>query len=220
MNAAFEEKARFNMIEQQIRPWDVLDPSTLELLENIPREAFVPESHRTLAYADIGIPLAHDQVMMHPIVEARMLQALGLDKSDNVLEIGTGSGYVTSMLAAASSHVTSVDIFPDFISEAGQRLEKHNIKNVTLECGDASQGWNSHDTFDAIVITGSVPSLPERYANLLNRGGRIFAIIGEPPVMHATLLRLTEDGNLISEPLFETELPALINATKPSLFVF
>jgi len=220
MNTAFEEKARFNMIEQQIRPWDVLDPETLELLENIPREQFVPEGHRELAYADIGIPLVHDQVMMHPIVEARMLQALELNKSDNVLEIGTGSGYVTSMLGAASSHVTSVDINPDFISEAGKRLAEHNIKNVTLECGDASQGWKSDEAFDAIVITGSLPNLPESYAGLLNRGGRIFAIIGEAPVMHATLLRRTDDGDLISEQLFETELPPLINASKPSSFVF
>lgn len=220
MNTAFEEKARFNMIEQQIRPWDVLDPNTLELLENLPREAFVPESHRTLAYADIGIPLPHNQVMMHPIVEARMLQALGLSKSDNVLEIGTGSGYVTSMLAAASSHVTSIDIFPEFTNEAGERLAKHGINNVTLECGDASQGWNSSDTFDAIVITGSLPSLPDSYTSLLNRGGRIFAIIGQAPVMHATLLQRTDDGDLISERLFETELPALVNATQPSSFVF
>jgi len=220
MNTAFEEKARFNMIEQQIRPWDVLDPGTLELLENIPREQFVPEDYRELAYADIGIPLAHGQVMMHPIVEARMLQALELNKGDNVLEIGTGSGYVTSMLAAASSHVTSVDINPDFISDAGKRLAEHNIKNVTLECGDASQGWKSDEAFDAIVITGSLPSLPESYAELLNRGGRIFTIIGEAPAMHATLLRRTDDGDLVSEQLFETELPALINADKPSSFVF
>jgi len=137
-----------------------------------------------------------------------------------VLEIGTGSGYVTSMLATASSHVTSVDIHPDFISEAGKRLAVHNIKNVTLECGDASQGWKSSEAFDAIVITGSLPTLPESYANLLNRGGRIFAIIGQPPVMHATLLRRTDDGELISELLFETELPALINTTRPSSFVF
>jgi len=220
MNTAFDEKARFNMIEQQIRPWDVLDPDTLALLENIPREAFVPENHRTLAYADIGIPLPHDQVMMHPIVEARMLQALGLSKSDNVLEIGTGSGYVTSMLAAASHHVTSIDIFPDFISEAGERLAQHGINNVTLECGDAAQGWNSASAFDAIVITGSLPNLPDSYTNLLNRGGRIFAIIGQAPVMHATLLQRTDDGDLISERLFETELTSLINAAKPSSFVF
>ncbi len=220
MNTAFEEKARFNMIEQQIRPWDVLDPATLELLENTPREQFVPEEYRTLAYADIGIPLAHDQVMMHPIVEARMLQALGLTKSDNVLEIGTGSGYVTSMLAAASSHVTSVDIFPDFVEEAGKRLKAHNITNITLACGDASQGWQSDETFDAIVITGSLPSLPDSFAKLLNRGGRIFAILGLAPAMHATLLHRTDNGSLVSEQLFETELPELINATRPSPFVF
>jgi len=220
MNTAFEEKARFNMIEQQIRPWDVLDPQTLELLENIPREAFVPEGYRSLAYADIGIPLAHDQVMMHPIVEARMLQALELNKSDNVLEIGTGSGYVTSMLATASHHVTSVDIFAEFTAEAGKRLAEHSIKNVTLETGDASQGWNSDETFDAIVITGSLPTLPEGFNSLLNRGGRIFATIGQEPVMHATLLRRTDSGELISERLFETELPALVNAATPSSFVF
>ncbi len=223
MNTAFEEKARFNMIEQQIRPWDVLDPCTLGLLENIPREAFVPENYRPLAYADIGIPLPHDQVMMHPIVEARMLQALGLTKSDNVLEIGTGSGYVTSMLAAASHHVTSVDIQPDFISEAGKRLAAHQIENVTLECGDAAQGWNNTNSpngYDAIVITGSVPTLPQSYASLLNRGGRIFAIIGQAPAMHATLLRRTDDGELTQERLFETELPPLINAIAPPSFVF
>lgn len=223
MNAAFEEKARFNMIEQQIRPWDVLDPDTLALLERLPREAFVPESHRQLAYADIGIPLAHNQVMMHPIVEARMLQALGLNQSDNVLEIGTGSGYVTSMVAHASHHVTSVDIFPEFTGEAGAKLAQHNITNVSLESGDASQGWGSSadlGSFDAIIITASMPNLPQRYGSLLNRGGRLFAIIGEGHVMHATLFRRIDNGDLISERLFETELPALINAATPSTFVF
>lgn len=220
MNTAFDEQARFNMIEQQIRPWDVLDPNTLRLLENIPREAFVADSHRALAYADIAIPLAHNQQMMHPIVEARMLQALELQPGDNVLEIGTGSAYVTSMLAAASRHVTSVDIFPEFTTEAARRLADHGIKNVTLETGDASQGWNSTEAFDAIVITASVPTLPDSYKNLLNRAGRIFAIIGQEPVMHATLLRRTDEGELISERLFETELPTMVNATTPSAFIF
>lgn len=220
MNTAFDEKARFNMIEQQIRPWDVLDPQTLDLLENIPREQFVPESHRALAYADIAIPLAHDEVMMHPIVEARMLQALGLSKDDNVLEIGTGSGYVTSMLAAASQHVTSIDIHADFTTEAGKRLAAHNIENVTLTTGDAAHGWEDDYLYDAIVITGSLPSLPQGFADALSRGGRIFAVIGQGHLMHATIYRRTDDGDLISEQLFETELPVLVNAESPPEFEF
>lgn len=220
MDTAFDEKARFNMIEQQIRPWDVLDPQTLDLLENLPREDFVPESHRKLAYADIGIPLAHGQVMMHPIVEARMLQALNLNRDDNVLEIGTGTGYVTSMLAAAAQHVTSVDIHADFTREAGTRLADHQIENVTLETGDASRGWNDDHLYDVIVITGSLPNLPPGFKDALNRAGRIFAVIGQGHVMHATLFTRTDTGELISERLFETELPALINAETPPGFEF
>lgn len=212
--------ARFNMVEQQIRTWDVLDQTVLDLIAGMPREDFVPDDYRSLAYADIRIPIGHGQVMMHPKIEARMLQALDLHPTDSTLEVGTGSGYVTALLARRTRHVCSVDIIPEFKGQASEQLMVHGIDNVTVETGDAACGWDAHGPYDVIAITGSLPELPESFPRSLNRGGRLFAVIGEPPVMEAILVRRMGDNEWSRENLFETELPMLINAPAPSRFVF
>ncbi len=217
------EQARFNMIEQQIRPWDVLDQRVLDLLASVPREDFVPEAYRRLAYADIAIPLDEGEVMMHPKLEARMLQAVDLHPTDVVLEIGTGSGYVTALLATMTRHVYSVEIHPALSETAAARLAARGLENVTLEVGDASRGWDGGGRrYDVIVITGSLPQLPASFQNKLNRGGRLFAVVGEAPVMEAVLVR--REGphahDFSREALFETEVPPLRNAPRPRRFVF
>lgn len=212
--------ARFNMIEQQIRPWDVLDQQVLDLMAEVPRVDFVPEEYRGLAYADHAIPIGHGQTMMHPKVEGRLLQALSLHPTDVVLEIGTGSGYLTALMAKAARHVDSVDIFPDFKEQAEEKLALYGIHNVTLEVGDASQGWRGRGLYDAIAICGSLPELPEGFLQSLNRGGRLFAVLGTPPVMQAVLMRRVGDGQWTREALFETDLPPLINAPVRPRFVF
>ena len=214
------EQARFNMIEQQIRPWDVLDQNVLDLLEQLPRENFVPPAYRELAYADIIIPLEHDQVMMQPKLEARMLQALQIHPTDRILEIGTGSGYVTALLSKSGAQVISIDIFPDFIQAAGKKLGEFGIANVTLETGDAANGWPTDEPYDVIAITGSLPILPPEFQRMLNRGGRMFVVTGESPAMEAVLIRRVGEHEWSRESLFETELPMLKNAPRPSQFVF
>jgi len=212
--------ARFNMIEQQIRPWDVLDQGVLDLIAELPREDFVPELYRNLAYADTGIPLGHGQVMMHPKIEARLLQALDLDATDSVLEIGTGSGYLTALLALATNHVYSIDIIPQFKLQAEEKLAVNGIDNVTLEVGDAARGWPKHGLYDVIAVTGSLPELPASFLQSLNRGGRLFAVVGTAPIMEAMLVRRVGDSEWSRESLFETELPRLINAPATARFVF
>lgn len=212
--------ARFNMIEQQIRPWDVLDQQVLDLIAEVPRIDFVPEEYRGLAYADYAIPIGHGQTMMHPRVEGRLLQALALHPTDAVLEVGTGSGYLTALLAKAARHVYSVDIFPDFKELAEEKLALYGIHNVTLEVGDASRGWGRHGLYDAIAVCGSLPELPEGFLQSMNRGGRLFAVLGNPPVMQAVLVRRTGDAQWSREALFETDLTPLINAPVRPRFVF
>ena len=212
--------ALFNMIEQQIRPWDVLDQGVLDLIAELPREDFVPEPYRSLAYADTGIPLGHGQVMMHPKIEARLLQALDLDATDSVLEVGTGSGYLTALLARAAHHVYSVEIIPHFQLQAQSKLAVHGIDNVTFEVGDAARGWPKHGLYDAIAITGSLPELPASFLQSLNRGGRLFAVVGTAPIMEAVLVRRVGDSEWSRESLFETDLPRLINAPVSARFVF
>jgi len=214
------EQARFNMIEQQIRPWDVLDQGILDLLLEVPRDHFVDELHQGLAYADTAIALGHGQVMMHPKIEARMLQALQIHPTDRALEIGTGSGFVTALLANLAHHVTSVDIHADFTEQARQRLKALAINNISLKTGDAAQGWDEGQLYDVIAITGSLPVLPDAFKKIMNRGGRLFAILGEAPVMEAVLIRRIGNNEWTQENLFETELPALLNARAPSTFVF
>ncbi len=212
--------ARHNMIEQQIRPWDVLDQRVLELIANLPRDEFVPKAYVSLAYADINLPLEHGQVMMPPKVEARMLQALNIQASDTILEIGCGSGYVTALLARSGKYVHSVDIYPDFVEGTRRKLAAHGIGNVTVESGDAASGWDRNGPYNVIAITGSVPVLPDAFLQALKIGGRLFAISGEEPVMEARLITRSGEREWIEKALFETVLPPLVNAAKPQRFVF
>lgn len=213
-------EARHNMIEQQIRPWDVLDQRVLELVANLPREDFVPSAYLSLAYADINIPLEHGQSMMAPKVEARMIQALNLKPSDTVLEVGTGSGYVTALLAKSAKHIYSVDIFADFTERARLKLADHGITNVTLETGDAATGWERHSPYDVIACTGSLPLLPDSLRRQIKVGGRLFVITGDVPVMSTQLITRVSETGYSQQALFETVLPPLINAPQPPRFVF
>ncbi len=213
------EQARFNMIEQQIRPWEVLDDRVLAVMARAPREDFVPEPYRNLAFSDVRIPLGHGQTMMNPNVEGRLLQALLLAPEDTVLEVGTGSGYLTACLAALGSSVRSVDIHPDFTESAARKLRTHGIDNIRLETGDATQGWGER-RYDAIALTGALPELPDSWRRQLAVGGRLFAIIGEPPIMEARLVTRVGEREWNEHSLFDTELPYLANAAKPREFVF
>lgn len=222
MNEMNFERARYNMIEQQIRPWSVLDYHVLDVLGRLPRERFVPSAYRGLAYADIRVPLGHGQTMMPPVVEGRMLQNLDLERDDHVLEIGTGSGYLTACLASLAETVDSVDIHEDFVTSAGDRLRDLGIANVNLATGDASAGWDGGRQYDAIALTGAVPEVPAAFRQALAPGGRLFAIIGDAdqPIMEAVqVVRLGTD-EWSTESLFETWIAPLINAQRPRRFVF
>ena len=212
------EQARFNMIEQQIRPWEVLDQTVLDLLTQVPREEFVPEAYRNLAFTDTSIPLDHGQSMLPPKIEARMLQALEIQPQDDILQIGTGSGYVTALMASLGGHVTSVDIHADLQEKALQKLTDNNIRNVTMECDDAAMGWNPNRTFDVIAIMGSLPILPESFQLSLNMGGRLFAFVGDSPIMEAVLITRVGNNEWSHEVLFETDVPVLENAPQPERF--
>ena len=214
------EQARYNMVEQQIRPWDVLDQDVLDLLFKIRREDFVPEAHRALAFVDMEIPLGHGQAMWTPKLEARVIQELDIQPTDRVLEIGTSSGYLTALLAAGAAEVVSVDIVPEFTAAATQKLRAHGIHNVTLHTGDASRDWPDEAGFDVIVLTGSTPLLSDAFRKRLKVGGRMFAIVGEAPVMQAQLITCTAPGATRSVVLFETCVAPLLNAPRPAAFVF
>ena len=214
------ERARFNMIEQQIRTWEVLDQRVLDLLLRVRREDFAPAIYRELAFADMEIPLGHGEKMLQPKLEARMVQELAPVETDRILEVGTGSGYMTALLATLAGHVYSVDIVGEFTRSAGERLSAHGISNVTLETGDAAPGWNKHGPYDAIVLTGSMPVLPESFKANLKPGGRLFAVVGEPPVMEAQLITRADAGADNSVGLFETCIAPLRNAPRPGRFVF
>jgi protein-L-isoaspartate(D-aspartate) O-methyltransferase len=204
------DQARFAMIEQQVRPWDVLDPRVLDALMAVHREDFVAEAHRQLAFADLPLPLAHGEVMMKPVVEGRMLQALNLEPGDEVLEIGTGSGFVTACLARLARAVVSIDVHGDFIETARKRLGNAGISNVRLEVADALH-WQPGRQFDAIAVTAAVSRVPEAFTQWLKPGGRLFVIHGNSPVQEA--VRLTRrDGAFHLESLFETDIPYLHGA--------
>jgi len=214
------EQARFNMIEQQIRTWEVLDPRVLDLLARVPREQFVPAHYRSLAFADMNIPLGRGEVMMAPKVEARLIQALDIQPADAALEIGTGSGYVTALLASLARHVHSVDIYPDFTTGAGATLAAQDIRNVTLETGDGVNGWDRRAPYDVIAVTGSLPLFSSCFQEQLKVGGRLFMIVGQAPAMEALLITRLGEREWSRESLFETDIPPLVNALKPSAFVF
>jgi protein-L-isoaspartate(D-aspartate) O-methyltransferase len=214
------EQARVNMVENQVRPWEVLDARVLDVLGSVRREDFVAPEHRKLAFADLCLPLGHGEVMMKPVIEGRVLQALELKPEDQVLEIGTGSGFLTACMAKLAGHVTSLDIHADFIATAGERLAAAGIQNVKLEVGEAVNAWQSSGLFDALVVTGAVSQIPQRFLGWLKPGGRMLVVRGESPVQQALLLTHEGNGRYREEALFETDLPYLKHAEPPRRFVF
>lgn len=214
------EEARFNMVEQQVRPWDVLDPQVLDVMASVPRENFVPEQYKNLAYSDCGVPIGNQQEMMKPVLVGRMLQALNIKDDEVVLEVGTGTGYLTACLAKLGSYVYSVDINEDFMPQAQRNLSSLAIDNVTLQTGDASKGWAERPSYDVIVITGSMPEVPETYKQSLEVGGRLFVVVGDAPAMRAMLITRVTDDIWSEETFIETELPALTNSSKAPVFEF
>lgn len=212
--------ARFNMIEQQIRPWNVLDLNVLNLLDEIHRDEFVPQEYKSCAYSDFEIPLGQGELMLPPRMEARILQALQVQPHETVLEIGTGSGYLTALLAHLAFRVISVDISQEMSDEAARKLAAHDISNVSLEIGDGASGWDSHAPYDVIVVTGSSPKLSENFELSLNVNGRLLAIVGDAPAMQVQLITRESDTEFKREVLFETVVPALKNAPEPERFIF
>lgn len=218
------EQARTNMVEQQIRTWDVLDQDVLDLLYAVPREDFVPVAYRALAFTDMEIPLEPGvpggERMMAPRMEARIVQELTVRKSDHVLEVGTGSGYLTALLAHRAAQVRSIEIKPALTEFSRANLSRHGVENVTLETGDASHGWPAHAPYDVIVLGGSTPELPRQFLEQLAPGGRLFAVVGNAPVMVAKLLTCSAPGEFASAELFDTVIAPLFNAERPSRFEF
>ena len=218
------EQARFNMVEQQIRTWEVLDQDVLDLLFQVKREDFIPVAYRAIAFTDMEIPLGEGQLMMTPKMEARILQELAPRTTDRVLEIGTGSGYLTALLASRAAVVTSVEFFEAFSRTAAGNLARANIANVNLKVGDGAQTpaafAGPDEKFDVIVLTGSVPILPQAYLDALAENGRLFVIIGDAPAMKATLITRASNKSFNHVDLFETVVAPLINAKQPSRFDF
>jgi len=214
------EQARTNMVEQQIRTWEVLDQDVLDLLYLVPREQFVPPEHRALAFSDLEIPLGHSERMWQPKMEARVLQELNVHKTDRVLEVGTGSGYFTALLAHRCAQVCSVEINPALAGFGRGNLERHGVDNALLEAGDAARGWDRHAPYDVIVLTGSTPVLPAALLAQLAPEGRLFAVVGEAPAMSARLVTCSGPGEHRSTDLFETVIRPLVNAERPSRFKF
>lgn len=213
------EKARFNMIEQQVRPWDVLDARVLAVLGQVPREHYVGDAHRQIAFADLELPLAHGEHMMKPVIEGRVLQAADVQPGDSVLEIGTGSGFLTACLARLGKDVTSVEQHADLAATARDRLQRDGITNAQIEVAEAVHAYTPQREFDVVVLTGAVHALPERFLGWLKPGGRLFAVVGESPVQQAIVF--TRDGSTVRQSsLFETDLAYLTNAAPPQRFSF
>jgi len=224
MNEMDYNQARFNMVEQQVRPWDVLDPRVLNVIGNIPRELFVPETYKQLAYADMRIPLGsyegHTSHMLNPVIEGRLLQSLALTEDDTVQQIGTGSGYITACLASLARHVDSVDINPEMTALAEKNLARFEINNVTLSTGDGADKWEQKQYYDCIAIMGSMPSIPDFYKKTLKEDGRMFLITGDAPVMKALLVTRIGKNEWTVDELFETCVDPMIHAEKREEFVF
>ena len=212
------ETACAQMLGQQLRAWDVLDQRVLDTVREVGRERYVPRGYRELAFADAEIPLAHGQRMMMPSVEGRVLQSLELGPSDDVLEVGTGSGFITACLARLAGRVVSVDIFAEFTAGAAAKFERDDIRNVELRTGDGL-ALGGVERFDAIAVTGSVPELDRRFTGLLRPGGRLFVVVGREPVMDALLITVARDGETTRESLFESVVAPLVNAERPEPFV-
>lgn len=219
------ERARFHMVEQQIRTWDVLDQDILDLLYVVRREEFVPAAYRALAFSDLELPLAGSESapserMLQPKVEARILQEVAPVPTDRVLEIGTGSGYMAALLGARSRSVVSVEINPALRAAAEVSLARAGVTNVVVEEGDGARGWARHAPYDVIVVSGSLPVLPQSMLEHLAPRGRLFAFVGDSPVMAARLVRATGPGAFESVDLFESDVPPLRNALQPARFTF
>ena len=216
------ETARFNMIEQQIRPWDVLDKTVLDTFRFLPREKFVPAQWFSMAFADIEIPIGEGEFMMHPRIEARMLQALAIKPTDSCLEIGTGSGFITACMAHLGKHVDSIDIYSKFSKRAEERLDTIEITNFNLYNDDAGQGWqgNPDKQYDAIAVTGSLPVYSTAFEERLKPNGRLFMVTGTKNNMHALLVNRNEDNEFERQVLFETRLNPLIGTEPTTTFEF
>jgi len=219
------EQARRNMIEQQIRPWEVLDPAILDLLLHVPREQFVPAHLRSLAFVDFELPLNVDGVatgeaMLAPKVEARLLQELGIHPHERVLEIGTGSGYMAALAAHRAQTVWSVEIDPRLAAFGAANLARAGVRNAHVEVGDGAQGWAAHAPYDVIIVSGSLPVVPQAMLAQLKPGGRLAAIVGTAPAMHAQIITRTTGDGVEVLSLFETVARPLRNAQHPSAFRF
>ena len=214
------EQARFNMIEQQIRPWNVLDQDVLDLLHVVKREQFVPEAYQNLAFADVEIPLPGGDTMFNPKIEARILQELNLKKHEKVLEIGAGSGYMAALMAHKAQHVTAVELSPQVKALAEQNLKKAGIDNVTVVEGNGAAGWEQGAPYDVIVISGGLESLPEAFLRQVKVGGRIAAIVGQPPAMEFNIVTRTGENSWNTVKVFETNVKYLTGAPAVSHFQF
>lgn len=214
------EQARFNMVEQQVRTWDVLDPAVLDALREVPREDFVPSKYRRLAFSDLRIPLGDDQVMMKPIEEGRMLQSLEIQSGQRVLEIGTGSGFTAACLAHLGASVVSVECLPKLAERAGRRLENVGVEGVEVIAADALSDYQPDESFDVVVVTASAASVPERFCQWVKAGGRLFAVRGFSPAMEAICMIRTEQDHWRIDSLFDTDLPRLIGAEDKPEFEF
>ena len=213
------EASRFNMVEQQVRPWDMVDLRVLDALGRVRREDFVAESQRALAFADVALPIGHGEFMMKPVLEGRMLQALAIEAGDSVLEIGTGSGFVTACLATLARDVTSIEIHADLAAVAERRLQRAGIANTRVLAADALSGYAPNRSFDVIAVTGAVHREPELLRSWLAIGGRMFIVRGESPAMDALQVTRLGASEFREDSLFETDLPYLTHASPAKRFV-
>ena len=214
------ELARSNMIDSQIRPWEVADGRVLNVLREVPREEFVPTRHRKLAFSDLRVPLGHDQVMMKPNEQGRLLQSLALDGQEKVLEVGTGSGFLTACLGRLAGHVTSIEIIESLADLARAALDAQRVEGLDLKVGDAFKAGFGDGQFDVVVVTASLASIPDPIVRWLRPGGRLFIVRGQSPAMEALIVTRTASGRLSEDSLFETDLPRLIGAEDPPTFKF
>ena len=213
------EFARRQMIDQQVRAWDVLDERVLEVLAAVPRERFVPEGYREVSFADTAIPLGHGQSMLPPKVEGRILQALAIDRGDEVLEVGTGSGFFAACLARMGRNVRTLEILADLAQAAQRSLGAFSVTNVTVEVADAAK-LTLETLYDVIALTASLPVYDSRFERALRPGGRLFVVVGNGPVMDAQLVTRIDEDQWVREDLFETVIPPMINAQRPDAFIF
>ena len=211
--------AREQMIEQQVRAWDVLDERVLDVMRQVPRELFVPQTQRYRAYADVEVPLARAQHMLRPSVAGRLLQALAPQGAEKVLEIGAGTGFITACLRAMATNVTSLEVFPDLAEETRRNLALLGMRDVTVVDADALQA-DSGARYDAIALTASLPSYDARFERMLAPGGRLFVVVGEAPVMDARLVSRSGADSFATQSLFETVIDPLVNAVRPAPFAF